>query len=335
MTACRSVLLASLTLGVPTHGFVRPPAAALARVLAEARLKATVAKDVGFSTWAPGPEGAEYIMSPVERARTVAQAMKSATFCTACKNQDGAPFGSHVDYILDEKGWPVLLLSDQALHTKNVEALPTASLYAQLTADSGGIKASMPRVTIMGTMVPVQDQDELFSFRSAYSVAHSYATQLVESDKFKFVKLKPTRIFYAGGFGVNAEWVDVEQYETAVADPLALESLALVKRINNEQRGDLATLCQQFIPGLASVLDLEVTVTTIDRLGMDIRVTTDQGARTDEYRVGFLVKVRTLEEAKSEIVKIFQEAWEKEQGEYWEDMGPPIIKTQVDILDRK
>jgi len=56
---------------------------------------------------------------------------------------------------------------------------------------------------------PVTDQDELYSFRSAYSVTHAYATKLVESDKFKFVKLKPTRVFYAGGFGVNAEWVSV------------------------------------------------------------------------------------------------------------------------------
>jgi len=91
----------------------------------------------------------------------------------------------------------------------------------------------------------------------------------------------------------------------------------------------------QFIPGLAEATDLSVTVTTIDRLGMDIRVATEKGERTDEYRVGFLVKVLTMEDAKSEIVKIFQEAWEKEQGEYWEDMGPPIVKTQADILERK
>ena len=192
--------------------------------------------------------------------------------------------------------------------------------------------------------------------------------------------------------------MDVEQYESAVADPLALESLELVKKINNKQRNDLMTLCQQvtialnccsikldnpgdicdhshsavhaqvsyisrlqcarylsphlfasasfvfssldpltcqFIPGLADATDLSVTVTTIDRLGMDIRVSTEKGERTDEYRVGFLVQVLTMEDAKSEIVKIFQEAWEKEQGEYWEDMGPPIVKTQADILERK
>jgi hypothetical protein len=152
--ACRAALLASLTFGVPTHGLVRPPAfaAPLARALAEDRrgliVSSTAAAEpiaagVGFSTWAAGPDAAVYIMSSVERARTVAQAMSTATFCTACKNQDGAPFGSHVDYILDAKGWPVLLLSDQALHTKNVEvdfvvvhtdpdSLPAFSIEASL-----------------------------------------------------------------------------------------------------------------------------------------------------------------------------------------------------------
>lgn len=71
-----------------------------------------------------GPDGssapASYIMSTIERARTVAAACTSGTLCTSCKNQEGAPFGSHVDYILDAQGCPVLLLSEQALHTANI-----------------------------------------------------------------------------------------------------------------------------------------------------------------------------------------------------------------------
>lgn len=39
-----------------------------------------------------------------------------------------------------------------------------------------------------------------------------------------------------------------------------------------------------------------------------------------------------MEDAKSEIFKIFQEAWEKAEGFEWEDMGPPVMKTQQDIL---
>jgi hypothetical protein len=62
-----------------------------------------------------------HVMSTVERARTVAATCGSGTLCTSCKNQEGHSFGSHVDYVLDAKGWPVLLLNDQALHTGNIQ----------------------------------------------------------------------------------------------------------------------------------------------------------------------------------------------------------------------
>ncbi len=69
---------------------------------------------------ATAPASAAYVMSTVERAKTVAATCISGTFCTACKNQAGAPFGSHVDYVLDPNGWPVFLLNDQAIHTANI-----------------------------------------------------------------------------------------------------------------------------------------------------------------------------------------------------------------------
>jgi len=73
-----------------------------------------------------------------------------------------------------------------------------------------------------------------------------------------------------------------------------------------------------------------VSVASVDRLGMDLRVT--DGLRTAEYRVGFRASVRSMEDCKSEVAKVFQEAWEKEQGDSWEGMGPPIVKTSVDII---
>jgi len=39
-----------------------------------------------------------------------------------------------------------------------------------------------------------------------------------------------------------------------------------------------------------------------------------KGQLTDEYRVGFRQKVSSTEDAKSEIIKMFQEAWERENG---------------------
>ena len=53
------------------------------------------------SLWDPSEE--DYVMTSVERARTVAAACTSGTFCTSLMSQDGWPFGSHVDYTLDDK----------------------------------------------------------------------------------------------------------------------------------------------------------------------------------------------------------------------------------------
>jgi hypothetical protein len=215
----------------------------------------------------------------------------------------------------------------------NVNANPKASLFAQMpsTAGVGQPSAAMARVTVCGEIVPVEDQDELYALRATYSVTHGFAAMLVESDKFKFMKMKPEKIYYVGGFGVNSQWVDVDEYEMSEADPLALESLALVNKLTSSNQEDLRLLCSQFVgvPNADSI-----AVATIDRLGMDIRVSHTEGEqqRTEVFRVGFQVNVRNLEEAKSEILKIFQESWEKSEGEEWEDMGPPVFRTSTDIL---
>jgi hypothetical protein len=52
-------------------------------------------------------------------------------------------------------------------------------------------------------------------------------------------------VYYTGGFGVDAAWVDIQQYEEAEADPLALESLGLVNKLNEKQQDDLVLLCNQ------------------------------------------------------------------------------------------
>ena len=48
------------------------------------------------------------------------------------------------------------------------------------------------------------------------------------------------------------------------------------------------------------------------RLGVDLRV--QGGEYTDEYRLGFRHDVFSAEDAKSEVLKLFQESWERENG---------------------
>ena len=83
----------------------------------------------------------------------------------------------------------------------------------------------------------------------------------------------------------------------------------------------------------------DVSITNVDRLGVDFRVTYNPAVKvvTDEFRVGFRVPIMSVEDAKSECVKVFQEAWERGEGMVWEggsddEDGIPVFKLAADGL---
>mmetsp|Transcript_24825 Transcript_24825/g.41369 ORF Transcript_24825/g.41369 Transcript_24825/m.41369 type:complete len:338 (-) Transcript_24825:54-1067(-) len=267
--------------------------------------------------------------SITDKARTITHVCTSGTLCTTSIMDDVAnsPFGSYVDYVLDEMGRPVMLLSDQSLHTQNILANPSVSLFVQLPrSQTSQSAAALSRVTVMGSVESVPDE-ELSALSLAYSLVHQYAEQIVDSPKFKFYRIKPDKIYFSGGFGVMATWVDVQEYELARPDVLAAEVPTVLSRVNTDKQGELMLLCKHFL-GLDDV-DI-VRIQAIDRLGIDLRIKT--GSFTDEYRVAFRHEVNSAEDAKSEMLKLFQEAWEREQGYFFTDELPAFTKYAEDIL---
>ena len=89
-------------------------------------------------------------------------------------------------------------------------------------------------------------------------------------------------------------------------------------------------LCKHFLD-LQDVDD--VRIQAVDRLGVDLRV--KSGDFTDEYRIGFRNEVTSSEDAKSELVKLFQESWERENGYFFTDDQPPVTKYAEDILRQR
>ncbi|CAM9463869.1 unnamed protein product [Chrysoparadoxa australica] len=280
-------------------------------------------------------EAAPIILSTTERARTVTHVANYGTLCTTSLEEveglAGSPFGSHVDYVLDSNGWPTFLLAEASMHTRNIKANSKVSLLVQTPklVDSQ-VTAALSRVTMVGHIVEVDDDDELIQLKATFSLVHQYADQLVQSPQFKFYKLSPDMVYYVGGFGVQSRWLDVPAYEKAQPDILADEAPKIVARVNKEQVDDIALVCKQFLK--LKVVNSAV-VTTVDRLGFDLRV--KSGELTDEFRIGFSQKVTSVEDAKSEIVKVFQEAWEKEQGVEWVGQGPPVQRYAEDILRKR
>eukprot|EP01034_Spumella_vulgaris_P026714 gene26714-33336_t len=162
----------------------------------------------------------------------------------------------------------------------------------------------------MGNVSPVDESEET-ALKLAFSVLHPYAEQILDSKKFRLYNVQPKKIYFSGGFGVSASWVDVAAYERAKPDVLAHEVPAVLSRLNTEKKGELLLVCKHFLGMRLSTVE-SVRVQAIDRLGIDIRV--KAGDFTDEYRVGFRHPASSSEDVKSEMLKLFLEAWEREQG---------------------
>jgi putative heme iron utilization protein len=269
-----------------------------------------------------------------EKAKTVASVCTSGTLCTVSSHEgiQGAPFGSFVDYVLDDRGNPVLLMNEMSMHTINIErnALrahdnnnndgtmsPLVTLFTQLSSDTTSTSATQGQdvsrcsFTCRVEKIP-KDAPDMDAIRMRYSLTHTYADQVMDSPKFGFYRLLPEKIYYVGGFGVMAKWVDVDDYQAAAPDILAKDASLIVTKLNREFKEDLEGMARH----LLNVEKLEdIRATNVDRLGMDVRVTRQQGTRrnkllTDEFRIGFRIPVISVEDAKSEILKVFQEAWE-------------------------
>lgn len=120
------VWLSILSVG---HGFVSNPLGMRMGARMSTKL-ASLSNSVLSSSAAPT---ASIRPSTVEKARTVTYICSSGTLCTtSALDQEQCPFGSYVDYIIDDKGWPVLLLGEQSLHTQNIKQHDAVSLFCQL-----------------------------------------------------------------------------------------------------------------------------------------------------------------------------------------------------------
>ena len=212
--------------------------------------------------------------SITDKARTIAHICTSGTLSTTTDLPEmvGFPFGSYVDYVLDEHGCPVLLLSDHSVHTQNIRYNPNVSLFCQPPRQATNqATAALSRVTLMGEVTAVPE-DQLAALKMAFILIHPYSEQIIDSPKFKLFRLQPKKIYFCGGFGVMATWVNVSEFQQARADVLAAEVPSVLSRVNIEKQGELLLLCKHFL-GLQENVE-SVRVQAIDRLGIDMRVKT-------------------------------------------------------------
>jgi len=114
----------------------------------------------------------------------------------ASLDPEGWPYVSLVLVAQDERGLPLLLLSDLAEHTRNVRRDGRAALLFDGTA---GLEAPLsgPRFTLMGRIEAAPEAAALERYLGRHPAAAAWAAM----GDFRLYRMRPTRGHLVAGFG--------------------------------------------------------------------------------------------------------------------------------------
>ena len=143
------------------------------------------------------------------RARALVEAGRVGALATHSRQRPGYPFGSVTPYAPDEQGRPVFLISGLALHTKNLEGDPRASLLVTPPEPVDDPLAA-PRVTVLGEARRL-GPSEAGADRTRYLAKHPSAAMWVDFADFAFWRLEVSGAYYVGGFGAM-DWITRDAY---------------------------------------------------------------------------------------------------------------------------
>ena len=236
--------------------------------------------------------------SHAEQSMTLAHSKGTATLSTISLKSSGFPYGSLVTYIIHENN-PIFLISDLAEHTQNLRENSNASL---LISESGeGNQLALGRITIIGECREVS-KDNIDIVRDKFIQQHPSANHYVDYSDFSFFELETTSVRYIGGFG-RMSWVEKNELNDAIPDPLAPFALDIIKHMNDDHSDALILYCKT----MSKATDTsEAVMTGIDRYGFEISANTNLGQRP--IRLAFDNEVSTPDEARKELVMMVKKA---------------------------
>jgi putative heme iron utilization protein len=143
--------------------------------------------------------------SRARAARMLVRRHRSGVLSSHSLKFAGYPYGSALPHATDHAGRPVVLISQLAEHTRNLEADARASL---IVCESGADLQAQPRVTVLGTTHPVADAARIERRYLRFYPEHA---QYLTIGGFRFFALEPFQVRYIQGFG-GLHWIAGESY---------------------------------------------------------------------------------------------------------------------------
>lgn len=252
----------------------------------------------------PGPSGDQpAVPEPTfsERTRTLVYLGRIGSLSTLSRKQPGFPFGSVMPYGLDERGRPIFLISTMAMHTQNLQGDARASLLVT-QPDGDGDPLGASRVTLVGNVATIPE-GEIAGARKLYLERYANSKYWVDFDDFSFYRMDVLDVYYVGGFGVMG-WVKASEYDTARPDPLAEVAAGIIEHMNADHKDALVLLAKS----CAGIEAQEAAMSSVDRLGFQVRLKTQDGVRGT--RIGFPREVGNANDARKVLVEMVQKARE-------------------------
>jgi hypothetical protein len=186
-----------------------------------------------------------------------------------------------------------------AMHTQNLKADPRASLLVTLpNAEDDPLGAS--RVTLMGNVRTVTES-ELAQKRKLYLERYANSKYWVDYEDFSFYRMEVVDVYYVGGFGVMG-WVAASEYSAAQPASLADAMAGIIEHMNADHKDSLVLLAQKF----AGIEAEEAAMTSVDRLGFQVRLRTAEGVRG--ARIAFPREVSSPAETRNVLVEMVEQA---------------------------
>eukprot|EP00898_Chlorokybus_atmophyticus_P006926 jgi/Chlat1/7234/Chrsp58S06889 len=244
--------------------------------------------------------------APAEYARTLVESCSVGTLSTL---SNGWPLGTFVGYGLDSAGQPLLRLREAAVKTQNILKDNRCSLYVQFV--ECGTSVPSQRCTLMGTVTRVSDDDSAVCAK-LYSLKHR-----VENDEgYAYYRINVEKALYVSDIGAapnrRPAWVEGEDYKNSESDPLRDCAQKIIAYHNSEfNYEEVVRLCACYT-GVRGQIEA-VKVTSLDRLGFDMRVKVVGQDGVSDVRIRFPREVSDERDARSTLTMMAQLAWEKER----------------------
>jgi len=196
--------------------------------------------------------------TPASHARRL---MRGADRASLATSREGWPYASLVLVALAPEGMPLLLLSDLAEHAKNLKREKRASLLFDGTAGHED-PLTGPRVSVLGTVEPVEDPLLLARFTRRHPSAAAY----VGFADFRLYRLSPARAHLVAGFG-RIDWVEAADLLVPASPALAAAEADILAHMNQ----DHADTLDLYAARIAGAGGTGWRMTGIDPEGIDLR----------------------------------------------------------------